>query len=153
MPRKKRGLPKVWIITGVLFFVITCVCLLGIVTAERISRTGKMQVDNRLIPSPVPAATSVYHKDVRVILNNPDSLNDKVELWLIFDDCNIDVVYNYVPNGTIATLTGKMCYGYAIPIGEANFYEVRFSSDIEKGLQRGDNFWVEEKYISIQNEF
>jgi len=85
---------------------------------------------------------------LRVTLNNPDSLNDKVELWLVLDDCDIDVVYNYVPNGTTATLTGKMCNGFAVSYGRANFYEVRFSSDIE-GLQ-GDNFWVDEKYMSIQ---
>lgn len=149
MSRKKRRLPKIWIMIGVVLFVITCVCLLGIVAAERIShQTGNSQVHSRLTPPPAPTATSIYHKNVRVILNNPNGLNNEVELWLALDDCDIDIVYNYVPNGTTATLTGKMCYGYAVSYGKANFYEVRFLSDIE-GLQ-GDNFWVDEKYMSIR---
>lgn len=155
MSRKKRGFSKIWIMIGVVLFVIMCVCLLGIVMVEIMGRqASKSQVDNRLIPTLAPTATdsptatSIYHKDVRVVLNDPNSLNDEVGLWLVLDDCDIDVVYNYVPNGTIATLTGKMCHGYAIPRGEGDFYEVRFSSDIE-GLQ-GDNFWVDEEDMSIR---
>ena len=149
MSRKKHGLPKIWITIGIVLFGIISICLLGIVAAERIShQTGRPQVDNLLTPTQAPTTTSIYHKNAEVILSNQNGLNDKVELWLILDDCDIDVVYNYVPNGTIATLTGKMCYGYAVSYGEANFYEVHFSSDIE-GLQ-GDNFWVDEKHMSIR---
>ena len=149
MSSKKRGPSSVWILIGLVLFVISCICLIGLVASLGIlSGTSKSESDYPPTPTPLPTPTSVYHEGVSVILNNLESLNDRVELWLVYDDCDIDVVYNYVPNGTTATLTGKMCYGSAISYGKANFYEVHFSSDVE-GLQ-GDNFWVDEKYMSIR---
>ena len=97
-------------------------------------------------PSPTP---NPYHKGVSVTLDDPDSPIGKVDLWLVFGDCDVDVVYNYVPNGTRAILTGEICRGNPMGLtGETNFYRVRFVPSIMEDLQ-SDNLWVEEEYMSL----
>ena len=93
--------------------------------------------------TPEPTASlSPYREGVNVILSTSVD-NADVHLWLFYEDsCEADVVYNWVPNGTMAVLTGDMCHDQ-----NTNFYKVRFSPEVTKGLVGKDNFWVEERYI------
>lgn len=71
-----------------------------------------------------------------------------VGLWLFYEDCLRDVVYNDVPNGTVATLTGDVCNYY----GERYFKIYLTPAQKKKFEIRSENLWVPEKEICYPGE-
>jgi hypothetical protein len=129
---------------AILIVLILAVCTVGAVFVNLLGRTvNPTYFESKPMPKPT-TSLSPYREGVYVILSTSVD-NVDVVLWLFYEDrCEADVVYNWVPNGTVAVLTGDVCRNQ----NAANFYKVRFSPEVMKGLQGKDNFWVEERYIS-----
>jgi hypothetical protein len=77
-------------------------------------------------------------RKVKLVVSGPGPTD--VGLWLFYDDCGRDAVYNFVPSGTEGTLTGDVCTDYGI-----NYYKVSFSSDQNAKYKfSSGNLWVAE---------
>jgi hypothetical protein len=59
----------------------------------------------------------------------------------------VDVTYNFVPGGTTATTTGRVCED-----GGTLYYKVSFAPEIMEANQiTSTNTWIEEEEISPTN--
>ena len=73
----------------------------------------------------------------RITLASRESGN--VGIWLVYPDrCETDITYNFVPKGTVATLTGQWCH-----IGNVWYVHIEVDGAVRRANDVvGDNLWI-----------